>query len=177
VRCDKRTGEIRLKAGSGPWGAHRYWCEALVNLKGEQVVVYYDPENLTKDVSIHHLNGVFVTMARHTSDVAVNDTVTARTYRTEKSRFVKSTKKAAQARSRMDDIELGRLYPTPEETAVPEPGIIRPNFGLERHAENVIITGRAVANGGYEYEEGGLQPDEQHSLNLLHLVPRRTDED
>lgn len=171
VRCDKRTGEIRLKSGSGPWGAHRYWDEALVNLKGEQVVAYYDPENLAKDVSVYRLDGRFFTVAAHLSDVAVNDTTTAREYGKEKARFVKAERKAAKAQQRMDELAVGQLYPSPEEVSIPEPGIVRPNFGQALQAEDGLVMSRRVVGGDF-MPDGGQQADlvqagERRVLSLL----------
>jgi len=135
-------------------------------------VVYYDPADLTKDVSIYRLNGSFLTVAYHRSDVAVNDTQTAREFNKEKARFVKANKKAAKANSRMD--ELARYYPAPEDAYEPEPGIIALDFTKKRHVEDGIVKERKVVGG---YEEGGLQPDEQFMLKEMLKWPQRTDEE
>lgn len=149
--CDKQTGEIALKAASGPWGKHRFWDEALVNFMGRKVVVYYDPENLAKDVSVHTLDGRFITTAQHKADMPViTSTADSREWMKEKGRYIKSNKKASKALSRMDDI--ASYYPkTSQDTHVPEPGIVRPNFGQSRAVvDGVVVDRRKIANG---YEE------------------------
>lgn len=176
VRCDKRAGEVKLKAGSGPWGAHRYWDEALVNFMGEKVVVYYDPENLAKDVSVYRLDGRFLTVARHLVDVGVNDTTTGREYARLKAGEVKATKKAAEKRQRMDALTVAQLYPSPEEVSIPEPGIVQGNFKQRLEAREGLVTSRLVANGMAEPDDD-LRADERQILIELNARPRRISDD
>ncbi len=175
VRCDSRTGEIRLKAGSGPWGAHRYWDESLVNTKGSQVMVFYDPENLTKDVAVHGMNGKFITTAQHQSDIPVITTTDSREFHKQKARFIKSNKKAGQALSRMNDIAA--YYPAPDDVQIPEPGIIRPNFGMSQSAVDGVVIDRSkkVVNG--LSEDVDITTDELFILNMLDYQSKRTEED
>lgn len=172
VRVGKDRAEVRLKAGSGPWGAHRYWTEALANLAGEQVVVYYDPENLTRDVSVYRLDGRFYTVANHMVDVGVSDTVTAREYGRHKAGFVKDTKRAAERKKRMTAIEMAALYPSPEEVNIPEPGIVRPNFGQNLQVEEGLVTSRRVVGSDFTPDDGyqgaeHVQAGERRVLDML----------
>lgn len=174
VTCNKRNGEIQLKAGSGPWGKHRYWDESLAGFMGKKVVVYYDPENLLNDVSVYRMDGQFISSAQHMADMAVITTTTdAREFHTQKARFVKANKKAGAALKRMDTLTSASYYPSPEEVSVPEPGIVRPNFGLRRNAEADLMPSLKVANGPDEE----LYSDEAHMLRFMDYLPRRIEED
>lgn len=142
VRADRARGEIRLKAGRGPHGQHRYWTEALAEYKAQQLVAYYDPAELTQPVTVYTLDGRFIARAEHLGDVGFNDTQTGREWGKNKARYVKARKLAATAERRMTDLEVAALYPQPENTQPPEPGVVHPNFGQRRR----VVNGDLVAD-------------------------------
>ena len=137
VRADSKSGELRLKAGKGPTGQHRYWTEALTELKGKQVQAYYDPENLAKPVSVYTLDGRYVGRAEHLADTGFADTAAAREWQKNKARRLKAQKKAARADKRMKDLEVAAAYPDAEEGTPPEPGVVAGNFGQKRQVDQL----------------------------------------
>jgi putative transposase len=134
VRANKRSGEISLKAGRGPMGRNRFWSEALLDHMGEELIAYFDPENIAGNpVSVYTLDGRFLCTADHLGDVAFNDTTQAREWAKNKSRFVKATKLAGKADQRMNELEVAATYPAAAEApAVPQPGVVRGNFQQKR---------------------------------------------
>lgn len=169
VRVHSKRFEFQIKAGKGPWGSHRYRSESLTHKMGQKVQVYYDPANLAKDVSVYDLDGRFIAIAEHISDVGFNDTVTAGEYQKRKVRFNKSTTKAAEEKLRMDQMEVAALYPEAEAADIPEPGIIAMDFTRKRLEQEPLPK---VANG----EEGGARAAERYMNEVIQL-PRRTEDD
>ena len=137
VRADSRTGELRLKAGKGPSGQHRYWTEKLTEFKGKKVQAYYDPEDLAKAVSVYALDGRFIAQAEHLADTGFADTATAREWQKNKARKLKAQKKAARAERRMNQLEVAAAYPEAEEGAPPDPGVVAGNFGQKRQVDEL----------------------------------------
>ncbi len=129
VRADSRLGEIRLKAGRGPMGSHRYWDEALTEYKGRRLTAYYDPAKLTNQISVYTLGGRFVCRAGHRGDIAFHDTGQGREWQKNKARFLKASKKAAQAEQRMKALEVAALYATGEDVMPPAPGLVKQTNG------------------------------------------------
>lgn len=122
VTADSRTGTLTLRAGRGPQGANRYWCEALAEQAGRKVAVHFDPENLAADVHVYSLAGAYLLTAQRMASSAFNDTVTAREHAKFKERLVKARKKAADAETRMSDLERAALYDASHtEAAAPPP--------------------------------------------------------
>jgi len=128
VRAHRETGEVALNAGKGPYGRNRYWHEGLALHSGREVVVYYDPEDLQKDVFVYTLDHKFVCSAQWLPSVAFNDTEAGREWSKNKRRYLKAQKKAAQAQQRMDTLEMANLYPAPKHPQEPSPTVIAPEF-------------------------------------------------
>ena len=137
VRADSRSGEIRLKAGKGPMGQHRYWTEALTEFKGRKLTVYYDPEDLSRSVSVYTLDGRYVARAEHLANTGFADTAAAREWQRNKARKLKAQKKAARAEKRMKDLEVAAAYPEAEEGTPPDPGVVAGNFGQKRQVDKL----------------------------------------
>lgn len=152
VRADSRIGELRLKAGKGPMGQHRYWSEALTEYKGRKVTVYYDPEDLAKPVSVYTLDGRYIAQAEHLADTGFADTAAAREWQKNKARKLKAQKKVAAAERRMNQLEVEAAYPEAEEGTPPDPGVVAGNFGQKRQVDEL----RRVVGGEppLEDEEG-----------------------
>ena len=132
IRAATRNGEITLKAGAGPHGKNRYWAEALTEFKGEQLVGYYDPENLTKDLAVYTLDGRFICNAKHKASTAFDNTKESREWAKYKKRTMNSQKSIAENEVRMSALERAALYPKPEDVTVPEPGVIKGGFKQKR---------------------------------------------
>lgn len=114
----QRNGRVAINAGRGE-GQNTYWSEVSSAHAGRKVVVYYDPEDLTKDVQLCNLSGQYLGMAQYEPSVAFNDKETGRRYAKARAARLKAEKKAAQELVKMNELEV-RQYSTRAE-AVPEP--------------------------------------------------------
>ena len=148
-RADRSRGEIRLKAGRGPMGQHRYWSEELTEYKGHQIVAYYDPEALSSPITVTTLDGRTICHAQHLEDVGFADTSAGREWSKQKSRWVKATRKAAEAESRMNELEVAAQYPEAEAAEIPEPGVVGGQFGQRRQ----VVNGEIVEASGRSFQE------------------------
>ena len=170
VRADSRSGEIRLKAGKGPTGQHRYWTEALTEFKGKKLQVYYDPEDLAKPVSVYTLDGRAVAQAEHLADTGFADTAAAREWQKNKIRRLKAQKKIARADKRMRDLEVAAAYPEAEEGTPPDPGVVAGNFGQKRQVDQL----RRVVGGEPHLEDDGLSAVDRFVLENKEAWNRKT---
>jgi hypothetical protein len=136
VKALSRNGEIALKAGAAGGRRHRYWNERLTEFRGDELVAYYDPENIGETVAVYTLDGRFIVDAERVASGAFNDTATGREHNKEKRRYLKAAKAAAKAASRMSDLERAELYPQTEAGEVPEPGVVRGAFDVKKRVVN-----------------------------------------
>ena len=111
VRVHGQRGEIALRAGRSPMGRHRYYADALNAWQGQQVVAWYDPEALTRPVTVQTLAGRTLCRAEHQGDVAFHDMRAAREHSKNKQRWLKAQKRAAAAEVRMTELEVRAQYP------------------------------------------------------------------
>ncbi len=129
VLADRRTGEIRLKAGRGPLGRRRYWHEDLTDWCGGKVVAWYDPDDFGAAIAVATLDGRHICRAGPLEDVGFADKEAAGEWGKNKRRFVTATKAAAAAQERMTAAEVASLYPSPKPTPPPpEPGVVKGTF-------------------------------------------------
>ena len=98
---------------------------------------YYDPEDLSRSVSVSTLDGRFVARAEHLADTGFADTAAAREWQRNKARKLKAQKKAARAEKRMRDLEVAAAYPKAEEGTPPDPGVVAGNFGQKRQVDKL----------------------------------------
>lgn len=139
-----------------------YWCEQLPAHHGKKVVVRFDPDELLKPVHIYSLDGAYIGEA--SCSIAEFDNAQAATdYTRANNQYRKHARGLMDAERKKDAIKSAQIRPNVTPIDRPKAGIIAPLF--ERTKQ--------VANGGYEYEEGGLQDDEQYVNSLLHLLPPR----
>ena len=171
VRADSRTGELRLKAGKGPSGQHRYWTEKLTEFKAKKVQAYYDPEDLVKAVSVYALDGRFIAQAEHLADTGFADTATAREWQKNKARKLKAQKKAARAERRMNQLEVAAAYPEAEEGTPPDPGVVAGNFGQKRQVDELR---RVVGGEPPVPEDEGLSPVDRFVLENMEPWKKET---
>lgn len=140
VKTHKQSGTITLQAGKGPLGKHRYWHEALVEVAGDEVVVYYDPQCLPQPVQVYTLAGKPLCEATWLPSTAFNDTEAAREWAKNKNRALKAMKAAAAAQQRMTTLELQQQLPERQDAALPEAKVITGLFGVKQ--------GRTVVEDG-----------------------------
>jgi putative transposase len=135
ITAEKQTGAVRLLET-------RYWSEALAALAGRpaaerQVVVYFDPDNLSRPVHVHTPDGRLIGVAAPMGAVAFNDTQAARDTARDRTRFKRAAREQLDAQRRMDARAYGRLLD--ETTAgddaapdMPEQKVVRGAFQPDR---------------------------------------------
>lgn len=115
-----KQGTVTLKSGQG-YGKHRYYGECLVPYEGENVAVFFNPENLSEQVAVYDLNGKLIGYADWLQTVAFNDTKAAREHAKHKNRYKKLVKESAKEAKRMSDLEFRQLNVTPPADEKPIP--------------------------------------------------------
>jgi len=150
VRCAANNGMITLKAGKGPAGRNRYYTDKLTAFAGEDLVAFYDPDNLHSKVSLYSMDCRYLFDADWESSTAFNDTTAAREHSKNIQRKRKAAKLVAKAESRLSELEVqqySQTTPQPPETT-PAPTIITGNFkrtiALPKAVEIDVDTGGII---------------------------------
>jgi len=128
VKCAANNGMITLKAGKGPAGRNRYWCDELVEFAGQDVVAFYDPDNLHSQVSLYSLDCRYLFDATWQPSVAFNDTDAAREHHKNIQRKRKAAKLQATAEKRMGELELQQFSPQQPEPEKPVSNVVTGQF-------------------------------------------------
>ena len=128
-RCDRATGEFKLKAGSSHLGAARYWADWMPEIGGQQVDVYFDPADLAKPVTVYATSGLRLGEATRLADAGHHDTDAAREVRRTRKRQQKAWKKEAQDMARIDALVAAEQYPATAPAEIPAPGVVSAKFG------------------------------------------------
>lgn len=154
-RTDQASGEFRLKAGSSHLGAARYWAEWMVEVRGQQVDVYFDPADLGKPVTVYAASGLRLGEAQRLADAGHHDTDAAREVRRTRKRQQKNWKKEAQDAARIDALVAAEQYPAAAVAEIPEPGVVSARFGGTKRVD--VETGEIIdlvpAGGGAAWLE------------------------
>jgi len=170
VRASRAKGEIQLSAGRGPTGKPRYWSEVMAEHRGKQVVVYYDPENLSEPVHVYDLSGQYIGEAERIGDTGFNDTQAAREWAKYNRRTMKALKKIAEDQTRMSALEVAALAaPPPDDLEIPEPGVVRGNFQQKRR----VVDGRPVGSEADAIAEDEFDETLRASIHNLALARQR----
>jgi len=131
VHASRTNGEISLKASKGPNGKNRYWSMELAEHKGQDLQVFYDPENLGDDIVVYNKNQMRICKAQLIVDAGFNDTGSAREHAKFTQRNKKAVKKIAENTIRMDELERAALYESTlnnDDIEVPEVAVVAGNF-------------------------------------------------
>jgi len=122
---------VAINAGKKGNSKNRYWDEALSKYRSQYVIVYYDPEDLSKDVGVFQEDGRKICTAEHIPSEAFNTTTGAREWSKRDRRIKKNIKKNLEDLNRMNDLEMAELYKkvaVPDHIKTPKPGIVGLNF-------------------------------------------------
>lgn len=109
ARASSQNGMVGIKAGRSQFGVNRYWCEALQEYRGHDVAVFFDPDDLTKDVDIYSLDGKFLTTAKHEASAAFTDKDAGQEYNKRTQRIKKLTKKQAKEVEAIQKLHTDKL--------------------------------------------------------------------
>lgn len=113
------NGRIAINAGQGE-GKNTYWSEISSQYVRQKVAVYYDPENLTKDLQICKLDGAYIGKAQYESSVAFDNKKEGKTYSKTRKTRLKALKTAASAEKKMSQLEAQQYTSKVEAADMPE---------------------------------------------------------
>ncbi len=171
VTVNRRNSVVAIQAGRGPQGQNTYWCEQLAQHQGEKVVVYYDPENLSQDVAVYTLDARYLFQAQHMASEAFLNTTVGREHGKEKRRFVKATKLAATAATRMSAMERAARYAQSSPPAAPPADAAAaapPRRVVAGHFKGVIDPQRELQRAaGQDFEPAAPQADNEYSERFI----------
>ncbi|MFO1418358.1 MAG: transposase domain-containing protein [Methylotetracoccus sp.] len=142
LRADAKSGQLALKAGRGPKGKNRYWCEELVEYAGQEVVAYYDPQALHAGVMVYSLDGKKLCDAAWIPSTGFTDTDTAREWAKNKQRALKANRLEATAVRRMNALELTACLPERKASALPEANVVTGLFGAAKLPHDSVAIDR-----------------------------------
>jgi len=174
VKVNQRDGHIRLKAGAtSEWGANRYWSEPLSRLRGQNVIAYFDPYDLTKPVHVYNLSGRYLTAAEHIPNEAFMSEEAAREWRKQKARKVKGMKVAAEAEAGMSRQEMQQAYARvsiPGGPETPDTNVRHIGFGRvpDPDADRLVANSDVVPGG----EADGDEDFDAFSRAMRNFKPR-----
>ena len=104
---------------------NRYWCQALLALRGQKVVARFDPERLHDGVWIYRMDGPFLAHAPVLEAAGFADADAARAHAAKLKRFVKATRELSEAEKRLSIAEVAAMTPLPKAPEPPEPKVVR----------------------------------------------------
>lgn len=107
-----------------------YYDPALQDYAGQDVIVWYNPDDLTMPVMVETLGKELIASGAILLDKAgFNSTDDARQYERGKRQYRKAQKQAANALDTMDAAQAGGLLPQPAASQAPDTPIVQPTFG------------------------------------------------
>lgn len=135
VRADRKSGAITL-------AGNRYWSQELSMIRGEQVTVRFDPENLHSPIHVYDQSGRFIATVPLWEATGFLDMAAAKKRQRLERNWKKSTKQAAQDFDLLTADELVARMPDydGDETA-PQPGAAR----LVRHRGQTVAQLKTVS--------------------------------
>ncbi|MEJ1381373.1 MAG: transposase domain-containing protein [Candidatus Sedimenticola sp. (ex Thyasira tokunagai)] len=123
----RNDGTVKLSAGSAVGKGHnRYHNHELLDHAGQKIVVRFDPEDLHGTVYAYTLDGRYLCDCECIEATGFGNTDAARSFNRERQRFVKATKLAAKAETRMTAMQVADQLPQVEQAETPNPKVVRP---------------------------------------------------
>ena len=122
IRADRTTGEFKLEG-------NRFWAEELTALRGQQLVVRFDPQALQGSVFVYRLDGTFVCEAPCLAAAGFADKGAAQSHNRARKAWIRAQKDMKAAEVRMSLAQLQEVYAVPDDIEEPEPleaKIVRP---------------------------------------------------
>ena len=157
VKANSNNGMVSIKAGKSQLGSNKYWCEGLNEYRGQEVGVFYDPDDLTKDVDIYSLEGKYLMTAQHEASVGFTDKEAGSEYMKRTKRINKLVKKQAGEVKAIQKLHNDKL-PALSEPDKPESKVVTGLFnkpldqGFEGESGQVIdadaVFSKAIAMMG-----------------------------
>lgn len=132
-----KDGTLVLDAGNASGlGRNRFAADALLEYRGQKIVVRFDPDNLHGSVFAYTLDGRFICEAECFEAAGFGDTQIARDHTRARKQKMRAAKDAAKAQQRMDILEAARMLPKTEEPDTPNAGAVQPMFNRTLKVSN-----------------------------------------
>ena len=146
----KQDGTLNLEAGSAIGvGKNRYSSPALHEYGGHKIVVRFDPQKLHDTVHCYTLDGRYIDAAHCIEATGFGNTEAARCFNKHRKQFMRATKQASKATTRMTTLEVAQRLPETEQPEPPEASVVRPlraDQKLGRPAPEVTLTEKQQAD-------------------------------
>jgi hypothetical protein len=104
---------------------NRYWCEELLEYRGQKLVVRFDPENVHQDLAVYARDKRLICVARLIEAVGFADTEAAREHANARNAYLRATRERLAAERRMTLPELAQLSPPVAPYTPPETKVVR----------------------------------------------------
>ena len=106
------------------------WAEALLPMRGERVVVRFDPQALHADLHVYRIDGTYLCAAECIEAVGFADKGAAQEHGRQRRRWMRATREALEAERSLSLQELARLSESASagEPDKPEAKVVRPFF-------------------------------------------------
>ncbi|MEO0589087.1 MAG: transposase domain-containing protein [Pseudomonadota bacterium] len=121
---NRQTGQIDIHG-------NRYWARELSNIRGDQVTVRFDPDNLHSAIHVYDLEGRYIVEAPLLIDSGFADSAGAREAAKREANYRKTAKEMAEAEELLSAEALADLQAGVKPAAKPEAGVVKP----VRHAD------------------------------------------
>lgn len=133
-RVNRETGEIDLFG-------NRYWAEGCSHLRGEQVTVRFDPDDLHREIYLYDRGGHFLTAAQLIADSGFGDAEGARTTAKRWKDHRRRIRDGLEAEQLLAAEQVAALQVDAPTPAMPEPGAVR----MVRHRGQTAAALKAIA--------------------------------
>jgi hypothetical protein len=127
VKANSKNGMVTIQAGKSQFGGNKYWAEGLNEYRGQHVAVFYDPDDLTKEVDVYSLDGKFLMTAAHEAGVGFTDKEAGGEYKKRTQRLVKLEKLKAGEVKAIQKLHNDKL-PLQSEPEKPESKVVSALF-------------------------------------------------
>lgn len=118
VTCRKPTGEIQL-------GGNRYWAEALVEHRGRQVTVRFDPDDLHSAIAVYSRDGRLICEAPVIEATGFADQEAAQTHARGKRQWLKGQRDLLALEQRLGIAAVAGLLPAVAPQPAADPSVVR----------------------------------------------------
>ena len=123
----RNDGSVTLDAGSATGkGRNRYQAHELLDLAGHRIAVRFDPEQLHGEIYAYTLDGQYICTCQCIEATGFGNTEAARAFNRARKQFLRATKQAARAETRMDAMEVADQLPQIDTPEPPEASVVRP---------------------------------------------------
>lgn len=118
-RCHRQHGSITLMGND-------YWSEDLLHLRGQKVIVRFDPENLHSDLHVYRKDGAYVCAAPVRNRTGFFDQESAKERAKAEAKLNRLARLHAEQQGLIDAADLARLLDgSPDPAPRPAPGATR----------------------------------------------------